>query len=128
MYSSAEIRRIVDRFVGNESPQTKCDVCHHGAQIVKQELEDRGLDPTLHISSITSNGLQNGHIFVTISGDKVSDIDSGIVVVDAYLEQFCTSVMSGKEKKISFGSAEEIPSIVVVGENSQWFSHYNIDK
>jgi hypothetical protein len=127
MKSKAEIQSVVDSFVGNVSPSRKCDVCHHGARIVEDELTDMGFNPTLHISSISAHGLQNGHIFVTIDGNKVEDIDSDIVVVDAYLEQFCDEVMEQKEKKISLGPAESIPSILVIGRDSEWFEYYDLD-
>lgn len=127
MTTAEEIQSVVNNFVGNVPPSRKCDVCHHGARIVEDELTDMGFNPRLHISSISAHGLQNGHIFVTINGNKVEDIDSDIVVVDAYLEQFCDEVMGTKEKKISLGPADTIPSILVIGRDSEWFEYYDID-
>lgn len=89
--STQEIRNIAQRFF-HESPEERANQCGRMTSIMEMELEDHpdiSTAPTRQTGVITDGTERVGHMFVTLPASEVTNADTGPVIIDVTIEQFC---------------------------------------
>lgn len=89
--STDEIKEIAQNFF-HESPEQRANQCGRMTSIMEMELEDHAAvktPPTRQTGVITNGSERVGHMFVTLPASEVTDAESGPVIIDVTVQQFC---------------------------------------
>jgi len=113
--SKSEIESIAQKFF-HETPRQRVNQCGRMTSVMEMELEDHqsvSTPPTRHEGTIRNDGNGDGHMFLTLPAEEVTEATEGPVIIDVSIQQFTKEHFNDSDLDVNV----EVESVIDMPSN-----------